>query len=251
MIRIRKPDAPAILVNQSQTAQGQTACAEMCAAHKLGGREFDFDKEIYGHKTVKQALRDAQHDKCCYCEAKFVANSPGDVEHFRPKSAYQQKTGDKLSKPGYYWLAYSWENLFFSCEICNRSHKKNLFPLNNPARRAASHSDDLSQEEPLLIHPTDDNPENFISFRGAIVFAVEGQAKGTTTIKSTGLDRVMLEGERRVYLETLQRLYEIALATPELPQSKAAMDYLQTRAREESKFSSMVKANLADGFSFA
>ena len=256
MIQVHKPEAPEIL-----TTKGQAARDEMCTAYERGVREFDFDKakEIYGHKTVKKALLKAQHGKCCYCEAKFsftpepesTANSPGDIEHFRPKSAYQQKTGDKLTKHGYYWLAYTWGNLFFSCEICNRSYKKNLFPLNNPTCRVASHHDDIDQEEPLFVHPANDNPEEFISFRGAVVFAAEGRSKGNATIKGTGLDRVELEERRSVFLETLQRLYEIATATPELPRSKDALEYLETCAAKESEFSSMVKANLADGFKFA
>ena len=238
------------IASQAQAATGSGSIEFMCKAKA---------KEIYGHKTVKKALLKAQHGKCCYCEVKFsftpeperTANSPGDIEHFRPKSAYQQKTGEKLAKPGYYWLAYTWENLFFSCEICNRSYKKNLFPLNNPTRRVASHQDDINQEEPLFVHPANDNPEDFISFHGAVVFAVEGRPKGNTTIKGTGLDRVELEERRRVHLETLQRLYEIATATPELPRSQEALEYLQTCAAKESEFSSMVKANLADGFKFA
>ena len=66
-----------------------------------------------------------------------------------------------MEQPGYFWLAYVWENLFFACQLCNQTFKQNLFPLANPTkRRARSHMDDLSAEEPLLIHPADRGAEH-------------------------------------------------------------------------------------------
>ena len=69
MIQIHKPDeAPEILANEGQAAQ-----AEIRAVYDRGVREFDFDRnrKIYADETVKTALLDAQHGKCCYCEVKF------------------------------------------------------------------------------------------------------------------------------------------------------------------------------------
>ncbi len=64
MIRIVKPaKAPAIL-----TAKGRAKRDEHKAAYKRGDRSFAFDAKIYGHKTVKEALIKAQHDKCFLCE---------------------------------------------------------------------------------------------------------------------------------------------------------------------------------------
>ena len=247
MIRIVKPEAPEIL-----KTKGEAKRKDLCRAFNKGVREFIFDEEkIYNAETVKKTLISAQHGKCCYCESKFTSTSPGDVEHYRPKSACQQKNGEKLTKPAYYWLAFEWENLFFSCEICNRSHKKNLFPLANPKDRASSHSDDLNQEEPLLINPENEDPEEFISFQGAIVYSIEDNKRGKATIKTTGLDRIELENRRRTELEKLQRIFIIANANPALPESKDALEYLQNCASKESEFSSMVKANLNDGFEFA
>ena len=74
----------------------------------------------------------------------------GDVEHYRPKAGYRQDAEDPLGRPGYYWLAYEWSNLLFCCQICNQRFKRNLFPLVDPARRAETHHDDLSSEQPLF-----------------------------------------------------------------------------------------------------
>ena len=246
MIQIKKPKPPKILQSKGKAKQ-----KEFCQAYDKGIREFDFDEEkIYNDTVVKETLIKAQHGKCCYCESKFTANSPGDVEHFRPKTAYQQKKGEKLVKPAYYWLAFEWKNLFFSCEVCNRSHKKNLFPLQNPTNRATSHNNDINQEELLFIHPENDNPEAFISFRGVIIFSIDGNQRGIETIKGTGLDRIELEEKRRRHLELLQSLYEVANANPELPTSKRAMEKLKKCASKESEFSSMVKAALTDEFKY-
>ena len=71
--------------------------------------------------------------------------------------------------------------------------------------------------------------------------------KGLTTIEGIGLNRVELEARRSVFLEKLKRLYKVAMATPERPESREALEYLETCAAKEGEFSSMVKANLQDG----
>lgn len=131
MIQIRKPQkAPLVL-----TTKGKAQRRKMCVQYARGVREFDFDLRIYAHSTVKRALEKAQYDKCCFCETDFAAVAYGDVEHFRPKKGYRQSVREKLVKPGYYWLAYEWSNLFLSCERCNQQFKKNLFPLLNQDKR--------------------------------------------------------------------------------------------------------------------
>jgi len=247
MIRIKKPKkVPEIL-----RTQGTAKRAEMCDAFDKGEIKFEFDNQIYGHETVKSVLKKSQHDKCFLCESKVTHISSGDVEHFRPKGGYRQSVKDKLQKPGYFWLAYDWENLFFVCELCNRRFKKNLFPLQKAESRCTSHKIEISQEEPLFINPENENPEDFISFRGEIVFAINGNLRGKTTIESAGLDRVELESNRKTMLEIIKRLYEIANSNPKLPQSQEAINYLYNECTSKThEYSSMIKAALAAEFRF-
>ena len=247
MISIKKPkEVPEIL----ETA-GKSKRAEMCNAFDKGEIKFEFDNQIYGHETVKIVLKTSQHDKCFLCESKVTHISSGDVEHFRPKGGYRQSAKDNLQKPGYFWLAYEWANLFFVCELCNRRFKKNLFPLLKSENRCTSHKIGTSQEEPLFINPETENPQGFISFRGEIVFAIDGNLRGKTTIEGAGLDRVELESKRKTTLEIIKRLYEIANLTPELPQSIEAMNYLHNECASETyEYSSMIKAALAVEFKF-
>ena len=247
MIRVKKPEQiPAILENE-----GTAKRAEMCDAFDKGEIKFEFDNQIYGHETVKSRLKKAQHDKCFLCESKVTHISAGDVEHFRPKGGYRQSVSHKLQKPGYFWLAYDWKNLFFVCELCNRRFKKTLFPLFKPENRCVSHKTDTSQEEPLFINPETENPEGFISFRGEIVFAIDGNLRGKITIEGAGLDRIELESNRKTKLKIIKRLYQIAKAAPELPESQEAMNYLQKECTSETyEYSSMIKAALATNFEF-
>ena len=165
-----------------------------------GIEKFKFRSSIYGHKSVKSQLIQEQHGKCCFCESKITSTSFGDVEHFRPKGGYQQRKNDKVSKPGYYWFAYNWGNLFFSCQICNQRFKKNYFPLENETVRARTHHDDIGNEKPQFIHPSIDNPEDHIGFHKRSEVPFPKDIKGRKSIIGFGLKRERLNEVRREYL---------------------------------------------------
>ena len=183
MIRVNKPRrAPAI-----PRGNGHTACEADCTAYDAGARSFHFDARLYAHESVKRILCRAQHGKCCFCESKVTHVAYGDVEHFRPKAGYCQRRNDRLTTPGYYWLAYDWANLLFCCQLCNQRYKRNLFPLIDPKARATSHHDDHSREQPLFINPAVDDPEQHIDFREGR--AVPRSRKGRATIQALRLNR--------------------------------------------------------------
>lgn len=154
--------------------------------------KFKFDNKIYGNETVKTQLIADQHEKCCFCEAKFSDNSFGDVEHYRPKGAYKKNGAKAKTYPGYYWLAYDWNNLLYSCEKCNRKHKKNDFPLNieNTRKPFHNHVNNLVNEDCLLINPNTENPATFFTFKEEVPVPVGGSLKGATSIKAYGLERL-------------------------------------------------------------
>jgi len=58
-------------------------------AYQTGKKKFNFAPTIYAHSSVKTALIKAQRKKCCFCEQ--LIGEDGDIEHFLPKSVYQQK----------------------------------------------------------------------------------------------------------------------------------------------------------------
>jgi len=149
------------------------------------------DSKIYGHIDVKTLLKSDQHQKCCFCESSFLETSNGDVEHFRPKIAYKKSGSRSYVYPGYYWLVYDWSNLMFSCEKCNRTYKKNEFPLGNETSRKLYH-DHLNlivNEDRLLIDPTVEDPAIFMTFKNEVPIPVNNSLKGLKTIKILDLER--------------------------------------------------------------
>ncbi|RPD44144.1 hypothetical protein DNI29_22370 [Hymenobacter sediminis] len=67
-------------------------------------------------KTAKTQLKKESGGKCAYCEANTEIVAHGDVEHYRPKSVY-------------WWLAYTYDNYLYACQICNQVYKSDNFPI--------------------------------------------------------------------------------------------------------------------------
>ena len=243
MIKIDKlgTTVPAILASGGK---GETAAEKLKLAHDNGENQFKFDNKIYGNEAVKETLINLQHDKCCFCEAQISHTSHGDVEHFRPKGGYQQSENDLLERPGYYWLAYDFSNLFFACQKCNEVYKRNYFPLVDTTKRAKSHNDDYEQEESLILHPEFDNPEEHITFDKEVVKPKNGSLKGHATIKRTGLDRIRLEDRRFDYFQLLLTLAKVARGNGS--EADEARNHFKRLGQPTSLFSAMVRANFSD-----
>ena len=207
MIKIRRPPkAPTVLVNKG-AEKSRRDCEDYDRhkdAYRQGSKRFTFSDRVYGHMSVRQALLNAHHGKCCYCESRLGASSHAVIEHFRPKGSVKQESGQQIEYPGYYWLAYSWSNLLLSCDVCNSAHKRSLFPLADDKVRARCHHDDLNAECPLFVDPANEDPRQHISFRGPAIFGTS--AKGRTTVEKLGLRRSALEEQRRERLSLLRHL---------------------------------------------
>ena len=244
MIRVTRPSCPdTLLAGTERTRADCAAYDESAAAYSNGERRFDFDRAIYGHKAVRTALREAQHRKCCYCEGRFYAYAAAEVEHYRPKGAVRQDRESRRLFPGYYWLAYSWKNLYWCCPACNRK-KNDLFPLADQAARARSHRDDVSGEEPLLLDPGGpDDPRKHIQFRQEYAVGLTGA--GQTTIKVLGLNREELLDERLKRLQELrtsQDMVQLCADSTEpnrIAQREGARNTLDRAALPSEIFSAM------------
>jgi uncharacterized protein (TIGR02646 family) len=219
VIRIhRRANAPTVLLTEgaARRQQHEMDIDSDPAAYSSGGKKLEFDRTIYAHESVKRDLVEMQHEKCAFCEAKPLHVSDGDVEHFRPKAAVRQDDTAPLRRPGYYWLAYEWDNLLFACERCNRRHKRNFFPLTDPARRAQTHRDAVANEAPIFIDPSVEDPRQYISYREHIPIAVNGHARGEQTIVELGLRRAELNADRERHLSHLSTLH-MAATLPGVP----------------------------------
>jgi len=152
-------------------------------------------------RKYRDLLSDAQHGKCAYCESRFKEGYPGAVEHYRPKTAAQEITRSKpgsfsygrVSKPGYWWLAYNFENWVFSCFSCNTA-KRYYFPLR--AKRKKMKPGAEASEKPWLINPLREDPSGEFEFDEFGAIYARGRAAEYTR-RVCRLDRGDLEQERK------------------------------------------------------
>ncbi len=250
MIEVHRPaTVPPVLLKEGVTERQKLrrAYQRAPARYDNGEKVFAFDSAVYGHTEVKTALITAQHGKCAFCESQVTHISYGDVEHFRPKGGFRQRARDSLARPGYYWLAYAWENLLFACQLCNQRHKRNEFPLSNPAKRARSHRDDVSVEQPLFVNPSSgEDPASSLSFREEVPFP--RNKRGKETIRALGLTRPPLQEKRKERLDLLRASFVLAYALA--PEEAAALhnevqlarDLLRRAISDAGEYAAMVRA---------
>ena len=169
-------------------------------------------KDIYGAEDVREQLLKDQHYKCAFCEAR-IPRQYNDVEHFRPKTRY-------------YWLGHKWENLLYSCPICNRSYKRIEFPLAQGSVQANSSYDDIGLEKPLIINPTVVDPADHIKFNRHVAGHVTPEGEKTIEVfhlNDNSERPEQIEDRKTLYQKYLLELKKIKCAeailnTPELPQ---------------------------------
>lgn len=203
-----RPEVPPTLVSEEVLAFVESLKERVAAGEVLKSK--DFEGKYWRKDDVKQALFEMHSGKCCYCERKRDKKREPDVEHFRPKAGVTEDA----DHPGYWWLAYDWENYFFSCKKCNQEHKKTQFPLlMNGRSRAYTFEDSLDEEKPFFINPEKENPEKFIGFEwrkawGVYVKAIglDDELRGYTTIKSIGLNEGTIPQQRAEIVDILQEL---------------------------------------------
>lgn len=240
MIRLHRPAIPLPL------ARRRVAAARKLWAAWRAGHDPEPAPAVYAHPEVKRTLREAQDDKCAYCET----CNPGShevVEHYRPKMGWRQEREHPLQAPGYFWLAYEWENLLFACDRCNdRGHKQNLFPLVNPTRRATAARPATRGEEPLLIDPYITDPEQHIGWDRDVPRERDGSPSGRTTIAVCKLaaDDLMTM-KRRGYLEETEKFLDWAeLFSADDPVREEMRPVFLGKIGKDAPWSAMVRANL-------
>lgn len=256
MIALQRPSpVPAVLLNEGAlaTARDIAAVRSDLVAYRSGAKTLDFERDVYGHPAVKGTLVRMQRGKCAFCESSFRAVAFGDVEHFRPKGGFRQRRSDPLRRPGYYWLAYAWDNLLVSCELCNRRHKRNHFPLEKGSPRARGPSVSCARERPRLIDPTREDPRDTITWHEHRAVALAGDLRGRVTIRVLGLNRATLRTRRRERLDVVSRILDMVEEHPRnTPEKQRAEDWLRAQARPDAEYSAMVRAYLTQrGFALS
>lgn len=164
--------------------------------HHLKHGERPPENALTGYTCAKEALLPAQGNKCAYCE--MWLREGGDVEHFRAKSVY-------------FWLTWSWSNLFVACSTCNDPGRKgSRFDLFDPSARLRPGEEPPGNEQPKLLDPGDHavNPLHCIEYKRLgerwQPVARGRHPRGEETIRAFGLDRGPLLDHYRQHVENLQ-----------------------------------------------
>lgn len=183
------------------------------------GENPRIDKSLWGDFKIDFARQ--QLGKCGYCEINVVVGHFGDVEHFAPKNevaefvegdnegtetdfsaALQGRKPSLKVSPGYWWLAYEWDNYLLSCSVCNSVWKSSIFPVRHPPPRAGAPLE-ADAEEVLLLNPYGTrDPARHLQFDvEGFVRPRNGSIHGRETIRTCGLNRLALVEERRPVAE--------------------------------------------------
>ena len=173
------------------------------SAAAASGDRLEFDSRVF--LSVRPAAEELFGGKCAYCESSIFTSLP-EIDHFRPIRAAVDLDGETV-RPGYWWLAYSWQNIYLVCQQCNRN-KGSRFPV--LGRRARSLGDNVAAERAILLDPCadEDEPDKHLLFGedGYVASRSEGGEvdRGAITIDILGLNRAGLVQERRRTAEQLQ-----------------------------------------------
>lgn len=223
MIRLHRGAEPPALAKARDGAGGELARVRVLASPSSD----DIDDK---YRCVAEDLWRAQQFKCAYCEGQ-EQKKRNDVEHFRPKARIDPCDG-KAFIPGYWWLAWSWSNLLFSCRNCNQSPAKvDKFPIEAGSKRLVAEEEPPGAEMPLILDPYIDEPMNHLVFKRARFGLRERwgpiplTTRGKRTIEILLLDRDDLLDLYEKHVEDhirpgIDHLHEaIALGNPAMVQS--------------------------------
>jgi uncharacterized protein (TIGR02646 family) len=111
----RRPSLPK--KTRDKLASQKSSLMESPTPAKICEQRFDGARSRKWFNPIREALKNMAGDSqtCMFCDH----NEPTDVEHFRPKTEYPNRT-------------FSWGNMFWICTTCNRIKGTNFPPHNCP-----------------------------------------------------------------------------------------------------------------------
>ena len=177
MIKVERTEEPEILRNNKEEWLNQLRCA-------TSKSEKEKIAKKYRHSQIKQALIDMLNDKCAYCESKITHIEWGHIEHYKPKSVYEE-------------LTFEWTNLLLACSICN-VNKDKKFPVEN--------------DNGPFINPCDDEPNDhfMFDFSNEIASVYGITPRGKTTEELLDLNRHDLRKKRTEHIKMIACIKEFS-----------------------------------------
>lgn len=176
------------------------------------------DEPIYNSRykqtDTHTLLKNIYHNKCAFCE-QIVEQ--GHIEHYRPKKKY-------------FWLAYSWDNLLFTCPTCNINKDIHFEILGSPGiflntpenvkalNQSGAKYDEI--EQPKMVNPEATDPNGNFQFQrdGKIL---SEDIRFAYTIEKCKIDRDGLNDQRRKLLNIFERDIKSAIIENDSVESQA------------------------------
>jgi uncharacterized protein (TIGR02646 family) len=168
-------------------------------------------KGNYKHPVNKVALGNSTHQKCMYCESKIGHTDYAHVEHIKPKTKYPD-------------LEFAWDNLGYSCAICN-------------VNKGEKYDETLP-----FINPYTEDPEKHITFAG--YYAMQDSRRGKHTIDELKLNRAELLEERKETIEKIVMLIKALNFVQSENLKQKAVERICNEAANDKRYSSAVKCFL-------
>jgi hypothetical protein len=154
-----------------------------------------------------------------------------------------------LARPGYWWLAYTWENWLYACDRCNSAWKRSFFPVQEVPHPCPPHPD--TAYTPLLLDPFGpEDPLEHLQFTdtGAIQ-PRNGSARGLATIRTCGLhrpallsQRLRIAGDARRYIGRLEH----ALVCGNFEEAERAVEDLLSLGADDRAHAGVVRSLVWD-----
>ncbi|MCX7046087.1 MAG: TIGR02646 family protein [Candidatus Sumerlaeota bacterium] len=213
MIKIQRSSPPtALSKNRAKWLRELKA-----ARRQYGINSNDFRKvqSKYNHPSIRACLGTMFKNKCAYCESKLGVSHFPRIDHFKPKSRYEN-------------LTFDWDNLILSCEICNSAEcKGDHFPS--------------SKEGGPLLNPCKDDPQAHLEFKydrlthEAVIGARTIQ--GETTVRVL---KLMERSDLRKYRsEAIGKLVVIIKFAKSEPDARSIM---QMAVQDDAEYAAFARA---------
>jgi hypothetical protein len=170
-------------------------------------------KGNYKDPVNKDALRKSTAGKCMYCESKIEQVSYSHVEHIKPKVKFPE-------------LEFVWDNLGFSCEVCNNKKWQKY------------------DETTPFINPYSENPEDHLLFLGFYVYPRGGSERGEYSINELRLNRAGLIEKRKEKIDKLYTMINVFSCISNESLRTQLLTELKTEAEKDKEYSAMIKSVL-------
>lgn len=255
---------PALLQGEQETwwrawdADSAAATKAMHDAVREGGPPDPIARANVWANLKRWMLSNVFDNKCAYCEGVPAAFGPQDAEHWRPKSAVTDPTGSTRPKkverngeahPGYWWMAFCWQNLIPACKFCNAGRGKGTkFPIAGEYAFTPDEGIDVAtldmREKPLLLHPfCGEHPEDHIQFcPDGFAAPLNESPRGKWTIIVMDLNRDELVTRRRAQMDAA--VNALGLAATDILRGRTVVETMAKWTGSAAEFSRAVNDTL-------